>query len=346
MDNATKSTNRRVAFTLVELIVVIAIILMISALAAAFVPRVSDSQNLTRAVDSLEQWLLTAKMRAKRDGLATGIRLVQAPTDAAGTFSQCQYIQQPEILTGGTNLGSSNQAKTTAGAFQYPPGSGVYYTGGICINSSNGNPPNPNLAHFVNVDFTGGMPAAAYYLVQPGDYLELGTGTGNVQLITGAITATTLPLSGKQSISQATATTNYRILRQPRVFIGEAPLQLPTNYVVDMGPVPNSAPQITWSNVASSLSNNFDILFAPSGAVIGSNAVNGKVLLCVHEQFEQNQFDPTNPTQFDPTRAGVVAVQTRTGFIGAFSLPVWVPPGPPAGYDPFAFAESGRESGL
>ena len=35
-------------------------------------------------------------MRAKRDGLATGIRFIQTPGDAPLRFSQCQYIQQPD----------------------------------------------------------------------------------------------------------------------------------------------------------------------------------------------------------------------------------------------------------
>ena len=65
---------------------------------AAFAPSIADSSNLTRAVDNLQQWLLTAKMRAKRDGLATGIRFIQAQGDPPGFFSQVQYIQQPDDL--------------------------------------------------------------------------------------------------------------------------------------------------------------------------------------------------------------------------------------------------------
>ncbi|MGH7226137.1 MAG: prepilin-type N-terminal cleavage/methylation domain-containing protein, partial [Gemmataceae bacterium] len=98
-----KIAKQRDAFTLVEMLVVIAVILAISALAAAFAPRVNDNQNLSRAVDNLEQWLLTAKMRAKRDGLATGVRFIQVQGDLAGTYSQLQYIQQPDSLSGYPN---------------------------------------------------------------------------------------------------------------------------------------------------------------------------------------------------------------------------------------------------
>ena len=109
-----KETVRRCeGFTLIELIVVIAIILAIAALAAAFAPRVSNSTNLSRAIDQTEQWLLTAKMRAKRDGLATGIRFMAMPGGAAGTYSQFQYIQQPDPLSGAMVTTSS-----ASGAYQ------------------------------------------------------------------------------------------------------------------------------------------------------------------------------------------------------------------------------------
>src|SRR5579884_4528291 len=101
MYKTIKIADRRNAFTLMEMLVAITIIVVLAALAAAFAPRIDDNQKLTRAVDNLEQWLLTAKMRAKRDGLATGLRFVSAPGDAPGTYSQFQYIQQPEPLAGG-----------------------------------------------------------------------------------------------------------------------------------------------------------------------------------------------------------------------------------------------------
>ncbi len=297
-----KTANRRGAFTLIELVVVIGIILVIAALAAAFAPRVSDSQNLTRAVDNLEQWLLTAKMRPKRDQLATGIRLVQMPGDAAGTYSQVQYIQQPDALSGGWVSASGLN-----GGYIQSAGSGA--------------------VTFGNVDFSmGGTLPANQYLVQPGDYLEV---RGSGVYFIGTVTANALQLASTTGYDASLVvappgTTNYRILRQARILIGEAPVNLPNNFAVDT---------TLGGSLAAAPNGNLEILFSPSGAVIGANAGSGKVMMIVHD------MTITNDPNLD--RAGIIAVQTRTGFIGAYSVAP-VPPYP----DLFYFAESGRESGL
>ena len=142
MRSATRESQTRPAFTLIELLVVMAIILAIAALAAAFAPRVSDNQNLTRAVDNVEQWLLTAKMRAKRDGLATGLRFIQAQGDAADTYSQFQYIQQPDPLSGGWL--SANRSPSGSSV----PYAGMYLNGGMLMSASGGT------VSFGNVDFS------------------------------------------------------------------------------------------------------------------------------------------------------------------------------------------------
>lgn len=318
----TISACRRPAFTLVELIVVIAIILVIAMLAAAFAPRVNDSANLTRAVDNLEQWLLTAKMRAKRDGVATGVRFIQMPGDPTGTYSQLQYIQQPDPFSG-------------------VPG------GATLVSASNGT------VTFSGVDFTlGGTTGLTQALVAPGDYLEVrGGAVYYIAAVTGATTlqigdSSTDDYANKLNIIQATATSNFRILRQPRLLIGEEPLALPNNFAVDMRIIPDAIIPgnstalahgkipVYWSNVARGPSGYAEILFAPTGAVVGANAGSGRLLLSVYDQ---------TMTPFDIHRLGIVGVQCRTGFIGAYST---APGAGAAGYDPFLFAEEGRESGL
>jgi hypothetical protein len=296
----------------VELIMAMAIIVFLAALAAAFAPSVLDSQNLTRAVDQFEQWLLSAKMRAKRDGLATGIRFVQNPGDPPGAYSQFQYIQQPDPLSGGWRAGAPAPGSVPHGS--------IFLAGGVLQSASAG------VVTFANVDFTlNGLPLAQW-LVQPGDSLEVRD--GGVYLIGTATGPATLQLAGSpfDTALTVTPTTNYRILRQPRVLIGEPPLQMPGNLAVDMNPIPPTAVRGT---VQAGASGNLEILFAPSGAVVGTNAGSSKVLVYIHDMTQ---------VPADPSRAGIVAIQTSTGFIGAYS----VAPGP----DPFLFAEEGRSSGL
>ena len=296
---------RRGGLTLVELIVVIAIILTIAALAAAFIPNVSDSQRTWSSVDLLEQWLLTAKMRAKHDSLPTGIRFIPDAT-TPGQYSQFVYIQQPDPLVGGTSQGNGK------------------YTGGYVASASPVQ--NGTKVDFGNVDFHGGQPPSnpAVFLVQPGDYLELRDG-GGVHPILGVSSQTSLLVSGNQPITITAATSNYRILRQPRQLLGENPLQLPGNMVVDTNqvPVPPSYPPppapkpntqpFNYSLVSPGVSGMIEILFAPSGAVVGNNAEFSKIYLFVRDYT-------LDPADIDfPGRCGIVGVQTLTGYIGAYN---------------------------
>jgi prepilin-type N-terminal cleavage/methylation domain-containing protein len=304
MYTTIKIANRRDAFTLIEMLVVIAIIITLAALAAAFAPRIDDNQKLTRAVDNLEQWLLTAKMRAKRDRLATGLRFVQAPGDAPGTYSQFQYIQQPEPLSGSFTSGGS------LGPYLVSAGGGT--------------------VTFGNVDFTlGGVPYPNQWLVQPGDYLEING--GGVFLINGVTSPTTLTLNTTSgyasSLNITTPTTNFRILRQPRILIGEEPLTLPNNYAANFGNIPGTTSP--GCNVLPGPSGNYEILFSPTGAVIGTNA--GTPILWI------SVWDTTMET-LDPNRVGIVGIQARSGFIGAYGVSL--------SGNPFLFVQTARESGL
>jgi hypothetical protein len=287
-------------------------------------------------------------MRAKRDGLATGIRFIPDPNDLnpinpnqslSGTYSQFQYIQQPDPLSGGTVVFVATGNNPPAGAVLFqpvPPIGNLFLTGGICLSATTNPATNLAQVQFGNVDFFGGQTSPTQFLVQSGDYLELRDagvfligqavgGTANPTL------GTTLQLAGTQYDLSVTSlvsspTTNYRILRQPRLLIGEPPLTMPTNMVVDMNAIPGTA---MTSNVVAGPSGFLEILFSPSGAVVGTNAGSGKLLLYVH--------DSTDLTQ-DINKAGIVGVQCRTGFIGAYSVA--------PGADPFFYAEEGRSSGL
>lgn len=364
-----KIAYRRDAFTLVEMLVVIAIILAIAALAAAFAPRVNDNQKLTRAVDNLEQWLLTAKMRAKRDGLATGIRFVQAPGDAAivpgPAYSQFQYIQQPEPLIGGVCVGGPPfPATPPPGTYQYPlpaqlpPLGGNYYTGGLL--SSAATVLGMVQVTFQGVDFTLGGQPPNQYLVQPGDYLEINGGgvymIGQVStisptntLVLGIPNITSpyvnppTPTAYDLLLSITQATTNYRILRQPRLLLGEEPVNLPNNYVAvvnNLSPVPTtfanafSVPDVSpipnpTCNVLPGTSGSPEVLFSPTGAVVGTNAGNSLIWISVWDYTMEYP---------DANRVGVVGIQSRSGFLGAYGISV--------SGDPLFFVRTARESGL
>src|SRR5262249_4825354 len=151
-----------------------------------------------RAVDQLSQWLLTAKQRAKRDGVPTGVRLLQDPS--TGLFTQLEYVQQPDPYTGGlcTSVNATN-------------------SGGVLFSTVT--------LQLGGVDFEGAATTdLTSWLVQAGDYLEL-NGGGPVYLIQG-VKSTQLTLVNTQ-ITIAAPTPNYRIIRQPRRLPGEDVMTLP-----------------------------------------------------------------------------------------------------------------------
>jgi type II secretory pathway pseudopilin PulG len=298
MQALARRTIRR-ALTLVELLVVVALLVLIAALGAAFLPRFQDSQHLTRGVDLLTQWLLTAKQRAKRDGLPTGVRILfDSSTSLA---DQLEYIQQPEPLTGGTLSGIASGTAT-----------------------------------FTGVDFVGAATSAGQAdigLVEPGDYLEV-YGGGTVHLISAVGNATTLTLSNTSLTLTlpSTGATNYRILRQPHRLASEGLLQLPQDIVIDNNPNPDNSNSPYSQNVPQrqvGSSTFYEILFSPSGAVIGKGTASGKIILWVLN---------TAADISDPASSALIAVQVRTGFIAAHPVA--------SGSDPYQFTEDGRSSGL
>jgi type II secretory pathway pseudopilin PulG len=331
---------------LVEMMVVIAIMLALAALAAAFAPRVNDNQKLTRAVDNLEQYLLTAKMRAKRDGLATGLRFITAPGDIPGvTYSQFQYIQQPPPLSGGIYLGTSPSLPPGYPTpYQYPAGSGIWFAGGLLLSAAGGTVtfaqvvspgPIPAAGTIQGVDFTlGGLPPNQY-LVQTGDYLEING--GGVYAI-GAVTTNTLTLANAATLGSydnvltiTSPTTNYRIIRQPRLLIGEEPVALPNNYAANFGFIPGILPLTSGCNVLNGFSGFPEILFSPTGAVIGTNAGTPILWISVWDVPAQMQLPDSN-------NVGIVGIQSRSGFIGAYNVSL--------SGNPFLFVQTARESGL
>jgi hypothetical protein len=120
-------------------------------------------------------------------------------------------------------------------------------------------------------------------------------------------------------------TTNYRIFRQPRLLVGEDILQLPPDMVIDIGTDP-----ISGNLLSRNVPQRNEILFSPTGEVIGTGTNGGKVLLWVR--------DSTVANPYDPAATAIVSIQTRTGLIAA------QPVAP--GNDPYRFTRDGRSSGL
>jgi prepilin-type N-terminal cleavage/methylation domain-containing protein len=355
----TPHRSARRAFTLVELLIVMALILLLAALAVVFYPDLSTSERARRGALNIQGWMLIAKQRAKRDGLPTGLRFLtystMAPTGRNCTFcNQIVYIQQPPDFAVGRCTATSAPDVTPMTA---------------TLNTN------------VQASQYSQTGAEDEFDIQNGDYFELYGGGFVRQILSVSVTtspspSSTLtmlynnPLAGSTQLSMpmlgsttspsvpATSPTNagpnYRVIRQPRELPGEPVLTLPNNVAIDLtspGSPVGGVAGVTiqaWSNppVRTSLNptSTFqykEIVFSPTGAVIGSgnqNPYDGQIYLWVRDI---TVLDITSdPQQGDPT---LVSVQTRSGLIGAY------PPAPLKtlyNNDPYYFTKGARSSGL
>ena len=246
--------RRRFGFTLIELLVVISIIAILLALTAIFFPNFQRREGVASGADSTAGALLTAKMRAKRDGRPTGVRLAVNPNAGvnANQYNMLQFIQQPDDFAQGRYVSASS-----------------------------------SIATFTGVSFTGN--------VNPGDYLELNGGGLLYQI--AAVTTNTLivadppashPLVSPSTDVSASAGTNYRVIRAPQVLASEPTVNLPTGVIFDFGSYPNASPL---SVLPTSTAGNLDILFAPSGGLVGAG-LNSPVFLVLRQADGMNN----NPT--------------------------------------------------
>jgi prepilin-type N-terminal cleavage/methylation domain-containing protein len=302
---------RRSGFTLIEMLVVILIIMLLAALVVAFMPGVSTRQQSERAGMLLRTSLNQMRMNALRDGRASGLRLIPNSTAASGgtICTSPQFIQKPDDFGGGT---------------------------ATCQNT-NANSATVTLA---NVDLSGNP-------IMIGDSIDV-AGSGEPHLITGVGATLTLGVSpflnltpvnpNAQAISLATS--QYRIMRAPRVMIGEPPIVLPQDIGIDisLGGVFASGTLSAGGQPTPFTAGVNDVLFAPSGQIIGDGngpAYTGcdAVVLWVHDTIV------TNPTQAFPV---LIVIYGKTGFISQQP----VNPAGASGGDYYSFVRQAVASGM
>lgn len=282
---------QRRGFTLVEMLVVLAIIAALGALLAFTLPGFRERSRAAKGGQALQGWLNYARQRAQYEHAPRGIRcLITTSTQTGGyVIRECQYVEKPDDWGGlikMQTLGNSN-----------------------------------NKLHF-------GFTAPEHFqdgsaTVEAGDYIEV-FGSGQPHRIVGfeqsdpknkpgfydvMVLDSNLP----QTITEAT--TNYRVMRRPRV-TGEDALKLPDDIVVDLAMFNKyqspfgASLNVFLPQVVVDGSNNpvyFDLLFSPSGAVLDSGG--GIIILWVRTEEGANEF-AGNPT--------LVAISANSGAVAAY----------------------------
>jgi prepilin-type N-terminal cleavage/methylation domain-containing protein len=313
---AAKPRRRRDGFTLVELIVVMALILLLAAIGVMFIPTFQEQQRAARGGVLLQGWLAIAKQQARRDQGARGIRLFPS----SGNASHVRDLAYTEA----------------------PPDFPETAVAKASLSSAAGDPPKKTIRFDPinlgdpNVDFTGGQTDEKLYHVQKGDYLELAD-QGIVRRITDFnFTNPAEPkliVEGDIDLPISNAP-NWRVMRGPRV-VGD-PLQLPDGVVIDL--TTNDA-TIGFNNPLPSdpQTGYIDILFSPSGKLIGRGTTVDMLVLWVRDATNDTGTVAVDRIQGEPS---LITVRTASGVVAAY------PPDQSNNYsDPYAFARAGKVGG-
>ena len=291
---------RRPAFTLVEMMVVLAIIAAIAALLVFTMPGFLERSRTAKGGQAIQGWLNYARQRAQFEQAPRGVRFFFGPNSATGglAVSHCQYLEKPDDF-------SSTSMPLNHGNF---------------FDSSD-----RTKVRVLGADFADGS-------VEAGDYLEI-LGTGQVHRIwnVGVFQDPGPPANTKRdrldfdpnspglpsAIVNSLPVTNYRILRKARV-AGEEPMKMPDEIIVDLKTdvthSANAIPAPTFTDAAFT-EGYFDILFSPSGSVLDYNR--RRIILWVRVQGAGVASEFTrNPT--------LIVVYAHTGAVEAYA------PGPAA----------------
>jgi type II secretory pathway pseudopilin PulG len=305
---------------MVEILVVMALIVALAVLLVAISPRFVEDQRVSRGADQLQGWILVAKSQAFRDNAPRGIRLVRDPNNP-NTVRGFIYIERPEDLAGlpdptGNKAQDHNHIQVPAPSLLpavagAPPESYVFlpkWDVTSMVRSGDWfklvfDAPPYNLHRISDV---------TYDAVNGGTVLRLAAADGSPSPMT---------LSPIAPVSD----TPFLIMRQPQPLTGEMPLSLPRDVIVDLDPKTVGTSVLPGAGAPDEL----DIMFDNRGAVTGSNASGGKVILRVRAADR-------------PTDYGVqlfVVIFIKTGLISAH--PVNLDPA-----DPYKFTRDGKDSGM
>jgi prepilin-type N-terminal cleavage/methylation domain-containing protein len=366
--------NLRRGFTLVELLVVVAIILALMAITGLFLQGVLVRNVTDQGAAFLSGQLLIARQMAKRDGIPTGLRFVlftypssqpsspqpQPPAGwkTPGTFcTQIQFIQQPDDYTLGQYTGGGPSS------FTDPSTGKPYYQATFT--------PTFEFSNRTPYIVTAGSGAPSTPV--PGDLLEIYGGgpirqiaavgmNGNIPIL--YLSGNSTPLSTSSVSVPSSGTSNYRLIFQPRPIGGDQTLPMPAGSAIDFTAYTNQAAvnnngTTALSNVASRsgvidsngtlvVSTFYEILFAPSGTVIsqGSYAATAPVNPGTMQGTGINYFWVRDPTVDmssgnQPLQTGnpqIIAVYPRTGFIAGHPVS--------SSGDPYAYVKDGQSSGM
>lgn len=360
----------RSAFTLVELLVVIGLMMLLVTITVLSVDFAFDGETVTGSARQLQGFMEGARDRAIYAREPRGIRLLVREDSLNGrTVASAVYIKPQRWSEGviqlSSNTGDQLQRNVVVGQGTLW---GLLRSKKLLPTTSNANPW-PVRIRLPRED-------GRWYAARPAessDTLPQGVGVNNALILQIPFTSSEYPNS-------------YELELPPTVVSNQPPLLLPAGVVIDLdaSKVPDAWRPASGSDLAQSYSAQMDIMFSPRGTVMGRSAAEGMIHLCLGSLSEidelnsglidqgagprlynrSNQITPLGPgvpTELLMGTVGgqqgdrlVVSVWTSTGGIAVSPIDPTplsdvlgtVGPGDLNNYaaDPFRFANGGQEA--
>ena len=264
----TRSVGRRRAFTLLELLVVIGIMLVLATLAVLFLPNLDRHKGVPNAVTQIHGWINLAKQQAIRDGAARGVRLIDDGT-GTGHVVEIQYIEQPEPVAPrgpGIKIYIRTEPVYDPILFSGNPGF-VGFTSVVTLYQDQPAPNPPYVVDYINpppqpswinwdgvqagdtfqltnspamyariMRFTSPQPDNPYYGTPPTN--PTGPSKRSQLVLDRIVEGTEVfpnPTPPPPFIGNViTSSNNFRVIRQPRPLVGEPTLQLNKDVYIDL----------------------------------------------------------------------------------------------------------------
>ena len=305
-----QGTRKRTAMTLVELLVVMAIIVIFTAITAAFYPANQADRELSRFSNTVQSALLSARNRAKAERLPTGIRFYADPNSPTKVGSVV-LIQKPAPLDG------------------LSFGKGMWVTG--------------NTINFVDSVAANGVLniGGEYIVLESGEVARLSTITpmllDSSNTNTGFISKLPTTPPPPPNLPLPSDYTKFKIYRSAVELSGDTPFELSNTIEIQIPstlrfPLPSSFTQASYfppqlpAPAAANPPLYFEIIFNPDGSLNNSTS---EVYLHLHN-FES--------LSGDYSRDAILAVRKMSGSIGVYEV------GPTGA--PYQFAIDPRNKGI
>ncbi len=313
-------TAPRRGLTLIEMLIVMALIVVLLGLVAAFGPRLGDKQRATRGASEVQSWLRIARGRAVRSMTdihprPSGVRLLNPSGPAYAQYvTELQYIETPAPFTGGSvEVPFDNNSAVQSDRYkvirlrgvEVPlAGNAAVQAGDIIDLTVAGLYPPDNasaIRRIVNITAV----AANEYRIEldaeiGGSVLNFNAAdpaTRQRQLSYPVLSLTprredygsALPAAISPNVDGSLPqSSNYTIYRQARPLPGEPTLLLPRGIAIDISREATSGFP-SWYRLFPGFVNSggsapFDILFDPSGRVVSTiGASSARVCLWVRD---------------------------------------------------------------